>query len=141
MKFNAIQIATLGLVGALVAGCTGPAVGDPCTPEQIPPNGGFNPAEAYVETSSVQCETRVCLVYRLSGDPRCVGHSIDSQCPTPESIPMASEVEKRIYCTCRCDAPNDSFATCECPDDYACVSVLELGGPGVEGSYCVKKGT
>ena len=47
----------------------------------------------------------------------------------------------RVYCTCRCDAPDDSFATCECPSDYSCEKVPDLGGPGIEGNYCVKKGT
>jgi len=133
------RLALIGLFGLIQVGCPAPPVGDPCTPEQIP-TGGFADSEAYIETSSVQCETRVCMVYKLAGDPTCVDQPTLPQC---QGLPPLNqtEVDRRIYCTCRCKASNDAFATCECPDDYACVPVLELGGPGVEGSYCVKRGT
>lgn len=143
---NGLRLAALGLIGALQVGCPAPPVGDPCTPEQIP-MGGFDDNEAYVETSSVQCETRVCMVYKLAGDPRCPvdgpnAATAPTACSAPEVIrPMQAEVDRRIYCTCRCDAPNAAFATCTCPDGYSCQPVLELGGPGVQGSYCVKKST
>lgn len=135
-----VRIAALGLIGLLQVGCPAPPVGDPCEPEQIPA-GGFADTEAYVETSSVQCETRVCMVYKLSGDPRCLNNPTPELGCTIDNTPTPEEVKNAIYCTCRCKAANDSFATCECPDDYECRPVLELGGPGVEGSYCVKKGT
>lgn len=154
MKFglirNGLRLAALGLIGALQVGCPAPPVGDPCTPEQIPA-GGFDDNEAYVETSSVQCETRVCMVYKLAGDPRCLQgdptapdfcREVDPATGGPKVVnPLPDEVRRRIYCTCRCDAANAAFATCECPDGYSCQPVLELGGPGVQGSYCVKKGT
>jgi hypothetical protein len=111
------------LSGLNATGCA-TGVGDPCVPEQIP-EGGFDENEAYIETSSVQCETRVCGVFKFEGDPRQQDQRI---------------VEDRIYCTCRCKAPSKEFATCECPDDFECVEVLELGGKGVRGSYCVRRG-
>lgn len=145
MRLIRIVVSALLLVAgsALASACTTPEVGAPCMPEQIPENG-FNKAEAYVETSSVQCETRVCLVYQLEGvpgdctpvtcaedDPNCV----ERVCASEE------EVRDRVYCSCRCKAPSADFAQCECPAGYTCEEILEEGGPGVQGSYCVNART
>jgi hypothetical protein len=133
----------------LFVGCATPAVGDPCLPEQIP-EGGFKEEEAYIETSSVQCETRVCMVFRLEGDPRegCVpstpsgcNPADDPECGPAVACPTDEQVAERVYCTCRCDSGDTGFAECECPDNYSCVQVLEQGGPGVRGGYCVRNGT
>jgi hypothetical protein len=136
-------------LNSLLFGCSTPAVGAPCLPEQVPETG-FADQEAYIESSSVQCETRVCIVFRLRGDPRegCVptapancdptmmpGCDMGKECASPE------EVEKRVYCTCRCNSGGTGFAECECPDGFTCVDVLDQGGPGVRGGYCVKNGT
>jgi hypothetical protein len=135
-------------------GCSTPAVGAPCLPEQVP-DEGFDPSEAYIESSSVQCETRVCLVYQLSGDPRmpCGEGTAATAAPTctetdPTKCPAAgatcadpAQIERRVYCSCRCDAGDTGFAECECPEGFACHKILERGGPGVRGSYCVRNGT
>ena len=55
--------------GAVERDARRPKVGAPCLPEQVPETG-FDDREAYIESSSVQCETRVCIVYHLKGDPR-----------------------------------------------------------------------
>lgn len=132
------------LVTALLIGCSTPAVGAPCLPEQVPEDG-FADQEAYVESSSVQCETRVCIVFRLRGDPRegCMQVEPDPNDPTSTGRYCATEdeVEKRVYCTCRCNSADTGFAECECPDGFTCVDVLEQGGPGVRGGYCVRNGT
>lgn len=127
-----------------LAGCSEPAVGAPCLPEMVPENG-FEESEAYVETSSVQCETRVCLVFRLRGDPRegCVASGCAEGDDNCQEVVCATprDAEERIYCSCRCDAPNADFAECECPDGFSCEQVLREGGPGVQGGYCVKTST
>jgi hypothetical protein len=132
------------LVSALLFGCSTPAVGAPCLPEQVPEDG-FAAQEAYVESSSVQCETRVCIVYQLAGDPRagCVDVNPDPNDPLSVGHLCSSkdEIEKRVYCTCRCNSGNTGFAECDCPDGFSCVDVLEQGGPGVRGGYCVRDGT
>lgn len=136
----------LGLVLCSIAvvltmfGCEAPGVGDPCEPESIP-EGGFVPSEAYLETSSVQCRTRVCMVYQLPGFPNREGTCDPAQVGGPCATP--GETEERVYCTCRCDAPVGDATTCECPDGYDCVEVLdsEFAGPGIRGSYCVKSNT
>ncbi len=105
-----VAISLLCLAGL---GCSTSAVGDPCVPEKVT-GGSFLASETYLELSSVQCATRVCLV--------------------PES-----EVERKVYCSCRCGAPAGSgVPTCGCPGGFVCEEVLETGGDGVRGSYCVR---
>jgi hypothetical protein len=112
--------------------CGAPAVGDPCLPEQVP-DDGFEISEAYIESSSVQCQTRVCMVWKLQGAPAgsapCVNDA--TKCAAQ------GDVDKKVYCTCRCDAGNSRFAECTCPSGYTCTPVLEQGSEGVRGSYCV----
>jgi hypothetical protein len=114
-------------------------------PEQVPADG-FQVSEAYIESSSVQCETRVCMVYHLSGDPRDSCQKSTTPCDStkqvcPPSCSDKTERDNRVYCTCRCDAGNSNFATCQCPTGFGCVPVLEQGDQGVRGSYCVRNGT
>lgn len=139
------------LMTTLALGCEAPGVGDPCNPESIP-EGGFNDSEAYLETSSVQCRTRVCMVYKLPGYPSiCLRRNEDGSCaeedckaPAGATCATAEETDDAVYCTCRCKAPPGSTAsTCECPDGYSCIEVLdsEFAGEGIRGSYCVKSRT
>lgn len=127
-----LHMAAAAFVAFLGVGCGEPAVGDPCLPEQIP-EGGFDPSEAYIESSSVQCETRVCMVWKLEGAPQ--GTPTCMQDPT--KCASEQDVNDRVYCTCRCDAGNSRFASCTCPSGYTCAPVLEQGSEGVRGSYCV----
>lgn len=138
----------LAVVAGALIGCGDPPVGAPCLPEDIPDNG-FNPSESYIESSSVQCETRVCIVYQLNGDPRegCV-ETGPTVCPPEDencvpAIPCASEedVEDRIFCTCRCNAGDTGFAECDCPSGFTCQDILDRGGDGVRGGYCVRNKT
>jgi hypothetical protein len=132
----------MGLVAmsllCLVAGCSTSAVGDPCVPEQVP-EGGFLASETYLETSSVQCATRVCLVRGLMGDPSNLQED-EPPCPRGEDTCVSeSDVERSVYCSCRCDAPGGTgLPTCGCPGGFICEEVLETGGDGLRGSYCVR---
>lgn len=148
-QLNRIRLCSLVcLVGvSIFQGCAS-GVGDPCLPEQIPisylktdtkdePNKGYDRSEVYIEGNSVQCETRVCGVFQLDGDP-------SPDCNPTKSLTICSsqeDIDKRVYCTCRCKAPDKRFATCECPSGYECKEVLTKGDPGTRGSYCVKSGT
>jgi hypothetical protein len=128
-----VAISLLWLAGS---GCSSSAVGDPCVPERDYEDG-FLASETYLETSSVQCATRVCLVRGLMGDP----HNLqEDECPGGEATCVpASEVERNVYCSCRCGAPAESgLPTCDCPGGFLCEEVLETGGPGIVGSYCVR---
>jgi hypothetical protein len=124
-----------GLLAACLLACSTPAVGAPCLPEQVPANG-FDPRESYIESSSVQCESRVCVVYKLAGDPReSCNPAQNPNCADP------AEVEESVYCTCRCDSFGQSDNDCDCPSGYRCTRLLTNGDLGVNGKYCIKSQT
>ena len=120
----------------LAAGCTGSPIGDPCVPESIP-MGGFDPREIYLETSSVQCRTRVCMVYQLDGDPENVCDSTGG----PAGCLDRTVVNNQVYCSCRCSISAGGQANtplCDCGDGFTCIdNVVTTGGAGVQGGYCV----
>jgi hypothetical protein len=124
----------IGVALWLLAACSSPSVGAPCLPELVPEDG-FDEHEAYIEASSLQCETRVCLVYRLGGDPREGCMATDTK-----RCALHDDIESSVYCTCRCDGAGSGDA-CQCPEGYACTEVLDQGDPGVRGSYCVRRET
>ncbi len=115
------------LAATVLVACTGDGVGDVCLPEQVP-DDGFDPQEVYLETSSVQCRTRACLVYRLDGDPR----TLDD-----------ATLENRAFCSCRCSGEQGSnLPLCDCGDGFRCLEPDDRGfvstGPdAVRGGYCV----
>ena len=134
----------LKLVGSVViavaaTACSDTGVGDACVPEQVPA-GGFLRSETYLETSSVQCATRVCLVRGLDGDPSNLQEAMPDPCPKGEATCVSeADVEQSVYCSCRCAAPAGSdLPTCGCPSGFTCEEVLETGGDGLRGSYCVR---
>ncbi len=102
----------LPCLALLALGCVGDPIGDPCIPESVPP-GGFVAADTYVETSSPQCQTRLCVARGLEGDPRpdCAGE----RCASPD------EVRARAYCTAAC-ASDDG-----CPEGFRCEEVSQHG--------------
>src|SRR4030095_507999 len=83
----------------VAVGCEAEGVGDPCEPEVVP-EGGFRQEEAYLETSSVQCRTRICMVYKLGGDPR------EGCDPKTTTCADQAQIAEKVYCTCRCGAPS-----------------------------------
>jgi len=108
---------TFPLFALLAVGCVGTSIGDPCLPEAVP-EGGFVSNDTYVETSSTSCETRVCLVRGLDGDP-------SSECIGDRCAPEA-EVREHVYCTAACAADTD------CPDGFRCADI------GASGQLCIK---
>jgi hypothetical protein len=144
MRFpsNRFLLGTLFLSLTALVGCEAPGVGDPCVPEAIPPDPGFSPLEIYLETSSVQCRTRVCMVYQFEGNP---SESLQ-ECEAPGGSgencgakPPQELIDEAVFCTCRCDTTTEGASTCECPDGFSCAPILdEEAGPGIAGSYCVR---
>ena len=131
------------LLGALMSGCPARGIGDPCVPEAIP-GDGFVDREIYVETSSVQCRTRTCMVFRLQGNPTQVIE--DGTCPDGSLNCVSRDLDvtvnnslDRVFCSCRCSAAGGDANTplCECSDGFHCVDVISAGGAGVQGGYCV----
>ena len=132
-----------------LGGCRSAAVGDPCIPESVPPDG-FKTGEAYLETSSVQCRTRTCIVYQFGATAALDPTNTQEEClrnngdpGTCAVLPTEETVEERVYCTCRCSSlGNSNTPTCECPGGFECVdNLLTLGGEGIQGGYCVRKTT
>lgn len=143
-------------LGALMA-CSDSAVGDPCIPEAVP-DGGFLPKETYLETNSVQCATRVCLVQGLAGDPNNIEdlENPDNSCPLdckPDDCEVEgccegelstcvtrAQIDESVYCSVRCDAPDDAAGapTQSCPSGFTCELILQTGAEGRRGSYCIK---
>lgn len=138
-----VTILALLSLGAIA--CTDEGVGDPCIPEAIPcdsdgRNCGYKASESYLEASSVQCKSRLCLVYRLDNDtnnaipsdPRNLCSENDEDgCVTNDALLNS------VYCTCRCGGGNGTD-NCKCPSGYSCQPVLTQGGPGIVGDYCVR---
>lgn len=58
---------------------------------------------------------------------------------------VARQADKAVYCSCRCDGPDDNARYCECPSGYRCEELVrQLGLEGASqlaGSYCVREGT
>ena len=133
-----LALLLLGLASVAV-GCTGSGIGDPCVPESVPANG-FDNREVYLETGSVQCRTRVCMVYRLQGDPRQV-RDTDSCSDGSDTCVSQEALDQQVFCSCRCDVPAGDQANtplCDCGDGFDCVEdVVTTGGVGVRGAYCV----
>ena len=115
-----------------------------CLPESIP-EGGFISSEAYLETSSLQCDMRVCLVYQLDGVPfGTIGCETDAEAAANPDCATRDDTAARVYCSCRCDAPPESTAAlCTCATGFTCVEVIDQPGAGLglRGSYCVMDGT
>ena len=139
--------AVLPLALLVLGGCRSTGVGDPCVPESVPADG-FQPGEAYLETSSVQCRTRVCMVYQFGAasplDPslsqeECLERGL-ADC---SALPTEEQIDQRVYCPCRCSAdPDSNTPTCECGDGFTCQDdLLTLGGDGIRGGYCVRDET
>lgn len=128
--YRSLPLLIIASIYVVAMGGCSEGVGDPCMPEYVEKQG-FSSNDIYIEASSVQCETRVCGVFKFQGNPK-------DLIKRPE---CTSYVEERVFCTCRCNAPSSAFATCSCPDGYECSEeILQAAGEGLRGGYCVKKG-
>lgn len=142
----------------LLVGCTDEGIGDPCVPEDEyrPEFSGYSPQEVNVESRSLQCRSRVCLVNQFQGRSSCIyGQASGSGgCKTPDgmldvSVPVEPQLEARpvddaVYCSCRCDGEDPDAPYCDCPDGYSCadlVPYIPIADAQLAGSYCVREGT
>ncbi|MEM6957319.1 MAG: hypothetical protein AAF411_26530 [Myxococcota bacterium] len=127
-------------------------VGDSCLPENVPPrpdgSRGFDGEEVFLETGSVQCQTGLCLVFNVEGDPtrsreECIDEGGDpGECALAH--PPSQEIDDaevgRVFCSCRCDRPEETGNLCACPNGFICSNEarIEQGSSGLTGSYCVR---
>lgn len=116
-RFLTQTAAVVLLVG--FAACTPEGVGDPCEPESCPPalddegnpipgECGWETTEVYLEHFSLQCRTRVCMVFR-------------------------ADDHWEPYCTRRC---GPGAAIKGCGNKYKCTEVVTGATVGA-GCYCV----
>jgi hypothetical protein len=144
MQRSAWKWVGLIFLGLAAIACGEEGVGDPCTPETVPSKGGvsgFEATESYIESNSVQCRSRLCIVHRLDNgtggpaDPRknCADprYAADPTCVRPDQL------DKSVHCTCKCGGPK-TVDHCKCPGGFVCREILTLGPDGIRGSYCVK---
>jgi hypothetical protein len=113
------------------------SVGDPCTLN--PPDGRALESEVYVQAPASECGTGVCVGFHLAGYPNRVCD--EDEPSSSDGCVNEDELEQRVYCSCRCDAPAGSADACDCPKHFGCVEALPDGPPGLRGSYCVRDGT
>ena len=119
MKKPALALIAM-VMGLTGVACADTGIGDPCSPARPPAmmgatRGYFVGQEVYLETRSLQCRTRVCMVWHWDEQNR----------PEQES--------ERVFCTVKCN--QDS----ECPTDFQCVTAFVAGDPGIRGKYCIRK--
>ncbi len=121
-----------------MAGCQAKGIGDPCVPETIPANG-FDPLEITLESSSVQCRTRTCIVFRFDGNPADDCDPATERCANPQEPVTSTTSAERVFCSCRCSAADGDVNTplCECTEGFHCVNVVTAGSGGIRGGYCV----
>ena len=155
------------ILGLVALGCESGGVGDPCVPEdEYQTNfSGFAVTEVNVESRSFQCETRVCLVNHFQGRVSCKYGQTEEEAmdnattPGPCTVPgdratsidvavqpqlKDRQTDKAVYCSCRCNGPDENARYCECPSGYACVELVDqlgLKGGQLAGSYCIKDRT
>lgn len=109
----------------------GRGVGNACVPRIIDANG-FDPRQSTIELGAPECSTGICLINQLDGDPsaECV-ETEERKCPHDQ------EIERAVYCTCRCNAPAGEPEGCECPSGFSCVDMFSEAPAGIRGGYCV----
>lgn len=140
-------LSLFGWAALAILGCGSETVGDPCAPQRpggqpcvvsggMGSAGCFSGSEIYIETQSLQCQSRICLVYQYAE-----ASNVGSEAQ------RAARRAEHVYCTCRCGVPPSLSGTsqdvlCTCPENYSCVSIAgEQYNEGVRGSYCVRTST
>lgn len=150
------------VVAGALAACESGGVGNPCVPEEeyAQDFAAFSAEEMVVETRSMQCETRICLANHFQGRASCPYGQTEQQaandprCFVPGTqVPIRGAVSPQllqrreddtVYCSCRCDGPDENARYCECPTGFSCeqlVTKLGLGQEELAGSYCIRDGT
>ncbi len=117
-------------------------VGDSC----VPTLSDYDVSQSVLETRVAACGGGPCLAYHVDGHvgDDCVPGSVrtcdktDSSCPPFEPCVDRAALEKEAFCTCRCDAPDQSAELCTCADGFSCEPIFELADSSLAGSYCVR---
>lgn len=104
-------------------------VGEGCVPSAVPVDG-FQDSEIYLESSSPACESTLCLVDHLYGNPQ---HICERASSDPVDCVDPSIAAERSYCTCRCGPGTTLSPLCTCAAGFTCIPF----GFNV-GSFCAR---
>lgn len=137
--------AAAGVCVASAPACERGDVGDPCVPDREsgdPSFTGFSADEVSVDSRSMECRTRTCLVNHFQGRV----HDSDAAGVRPRC--SHRPVADAVYCSCRCanvdGRTDDGSVYCRCPDGFTCTQLVSSIGArdeGVTGAYCIASGT
>ena len=123
--------ATMQACNALTLVVPGLYLGESCLPASVP-TGGFGLGEVYLESPNAACGVDWCMSYMLEGDPN---YTVEDGCdPEQEACPTDADVEARLFCTCRCEAP-EGEEVCACAEGFVCESLFGAQRRG----YCVRE--
>jgi len=131
---NRQRVLSAVLAGAallVLAACDPPGVGDPCTPEVRPPAGqAWAYGEVSVETRSLQCRTRTCMVYHFFPAGREAGEPdwrIQAQWPVEDSPQEpCRNIDTDVFVDHFCKTRRDEYGQ----------NVVDYGAPVGEDWYC-----
>lgn len=99
-------------------------------------------AEACIDPNNTDCRSGTGKGCRVPGTDGDTPEDRIQVAVAPQLL--ARSADDAVYCSCRCDGPDDSARYCECPSGFACVELVEdlgLGSGQLAGSYCIKEGT
>jgi hypothetical protein len=112
----------------------------------VPSLSDYDVSQAVLETRVAACGGGACLAYHVDGSlaDDCVTSAVPACTPTDTSCQPSqpcvdrAALAKAAFCTCRCDAPDNSAELCTCADGFSCEPIFELADPSLAGSYCVR---
>lgn len=124
LRLALLAVLSIGTIATLPLACEASGVGDPCVldDEYRPDFAGFTLSQDFLETPSLGCRTRVCLINHMQGRVTC---PLGQPAPTP-CDPAAAECASGEKCV------ESAVSAAECTKDSECVS----GSCNKAGKFC-----
>ncbi|MEM9068745.1 MAG: hypothetical protein AAGE52_09570 [Myxococcota bacterium] len=151
---------TLAALALVVAGCGNGSTDThaTCVPESVPLDG-FPGGDLFLETSSVQCPSSICVIdqrdadsaLQISGSREACEQANERRIRRAEEDgedvgelddcePLPS-IADRVHCSCRCSLPGGETdeTTCACGEGFVCVDdAFTSGSDEIQGGYCLR---
>jgi len=153
LRSGLLGLSVAAALFALPASCQSGGVGDPCTPEDEYDalSAGFHVTEAYIESRSFQCSTRLCLSNHFQGRVSCPfgqpaakncsgpGGAHDEKCDGKRGETCALSSTLLLECDPADPSPCAYFGGICDPELKACVCGPQSTPP--DGFACAPQGT